>query len=610
MNAGEEPNTPICLAVQSQNKEMVEFLLQHGVNNVHKALSIARERNLDDIIGLLLEHMTLDRNGDVVNMSGLELQTIKPKWILPSLGVKNSLFVRHRRKRSLGLVTEELMRRKSIGCGEELVLNALRKKFSAESSGGIDEPDLGTEGNHQSGNGTPSRKRSSSSSVLSDSISSLRRSSAGNIRFARSNRSFADSSSIAEQLQSPSENRDPVCVSKPHSDVDASAMATELEERLTELITPVSTPSKPTPKRKYTPAFPVGSFEPSLPTIHGTPNATMDRRILQEDSGMSPHSRFHGEDDSDSNSSTQETSSRQQTPRRRHERKSTVTGARGLPFYHAHQYKKKEAEERFKSPTSENEGFSISPTLLFQRLKRWRQDRRKKRLSLSSAASLASSRPESPVPVVYSRSDYGYYGSDQEDQFSNPTSPRSSGDELTSPRHWFSPESSTYVMDDDSRGTTPREVNQSLQLSLKERTPSSTDSSCLYTPIMDSRRSSIDIALLQRLQERDEVDWGGFKAIPETVEVSSRLVKVLDVSSNQISSFSELAEGGDVVFQRLRGLERVDMKQNDLSKLPEILMQVWQLKCLSVCMYVCLPVYVCLSVCSSLLLSVNLATYT
>lgn len=33
---------------------MVEFLLQNGVNNVHKALSIARERNLDDIVGLLL----------------------------------------------------------------------------------------------------------------------------------------------------------------------------------------------------------------------------------------------------------------------------------------------------------------------------------------------------------------------------------------------------------------------------------------------------------------------------------------------------------------------------------------------------------------------------
>ena len=570
MNAGEEPNTPICLAVQSQNKEMVEFLLQNGVNNVHKALSIARERNLDDIIGLLLEHMTLDRNGDVVNMSGLELQTIKPKWILPSLGVKNTLFVRHRRKRSLGLVTEALMRRKSIGYGEELGLNALRRKLSVESSGGIDEPDLGTEGNRQSENGTPARKQSSGSSVLSDSFSSLRKPSAGSLGFVRSNQSSADSSSIAEQLQSFSEDLPRVGKPRPHVD---SAMATELEERLTELITPVSTPSKPTPKRKYTPAFPVGTFEPSLPTIHGTPNATLDRRILQEDSGMSPHSQLHGENDSDSSFSTEEHSSRHQTPRRRHERRSTVTGARWLPFCRTQQYKN--AKEKFESPTSETGGFSISPTLLFQRLKRWRQDRRKKKLSLSSAASLASSRPDSPVPVVYSRSDYGYYGSDQEEQFSNPTSPRSSGDELTSPRQWFSPENSTYVMDEDTRVTTPKEANQSLQLSLKERTPSSTDSSCLYTPITGSRRSSIDIAFLQKLQqERDEVDWGGFKTIPEAVEVSSRLVKVLDVSSNQISSLSELAEGGDVVFQRLRGLERLDMKQNDLSQLPANLMQV------------------------------------
>ena len=572
MNAGEEPNTPICLAVQSQNKEMVEFLLQNGVNNVHKALSIARERNLDDIIGLLLEHMTLDRNGDVVNISGLELQTIKPKWILPSLGVKNTLFVRHRRKRSLGLVTEALMRRRNIGYGEELGLNALRRKFSVESSRGIDEPDLGTEGNRQSGNGTPARKQSSSSGVLSDSFSSLRKPTAGSLGFVRTNQSTADSSSIAEQLQSSSEDLPRVGEPRPHVD---SAMATELEERLTELMTPVSTPSKPTPKRKYTPTFPIGTFEPSLPTIRGTPNATLDRRILQEDSGMSPHSQLHGEDDSDSSFSTEEHSSRHQTPRRRHERKSTVTGARWLPFCRTHQYKKKNTEEKFESPTSESRGFSISPTLLFQRLKRWRQDRRKKRLSLSSAASLASSRPDSPVPVVYSRSDYGYYGSDQEEQFSNPTSPRSSGDELTSPRQWFSPESSTYVMDDDTTLTTPKETNQNLQLSLKERTPSSTDSSCLYTPITGSRRSSIDIAFLQRLlQEKDEVDWGGFKTIPKAVEVNSRLVKVLDVSSNQISSLSELAEGGDVVFQRLMGLERLDMKQNHLSQLPANLMQV------------------------------------
>ena len=36
VNGGEEPDTPICLAVQSKKKMMVEFLLQQGVNNVHR----------------------------------------------------------------------------------------------------------------------------------------------------------------------------------------------------------------------------------------------------------------------------------------------------------------------------------------------------------------------------------------------------------------------------------------------------------------------------------------------------------------------------------------------------------------------------------------------
>ena len=86
VNSGEESDTPICLAVHSNNKEMVEYLLQNGVNNVHKALSHSREKKLDEITGLLLEHIGLDRNGDVVNLSGLELKKIKPTWILPSLG--------------------------------------------------------------------------------------------------------------------------------------------------------------------------------------------------------------------------------------------------------------------------------------------------------------------------------------------------------------------------------------------------------------------------------------------------------------------------------------------------------------------------------------------
>ncbi len=86
VNHGDSTNIPICLAVRSKNKRMVEFLLQNGVNNVHQALAMSRDMKLDEITGLLLEHIGLDRNGDTVNLSGLELEAIKPTWILPSLG--------------------------------------------------------------------------------------------------------------------------------------------------------------------------------------------------------------------------------------------------------------------------------------------------------------------------------------------------------------------------------------------------------------------------------------------------------------------------------------------------------------------------------------------
>ncbi len=93
VNHAEATDTPICLAVQSKNKQMVEFLLQNGVNNVHKALAISREMKLDEITGLVLEHIGLDRNGDVVNLSGLELKVVKPTWILPSLGAFTCMYM-------------------------------------------------------------------------------------------------------------------------------------------------------------------------------------------------------------------------------------------------------------------------------------------------------------------------------------------------------------------------------------------------------------------------------------------------------------------------------------------------------------------------------------
>ncbi len=122
INAGKCGETPLCVAVHSskQRVRMVESLLEHEITNVNvrEALKISWELHLDSITGLLLEHISVDRSRDSVNLSGLELTTLKPLWILPSLGIRMLLETkqhrRHKKQRSLGHVKEFLIRRKSI----------------------------------------------------------------------------------------------------------------------------------------------------------------------------------------------------------------------------------------------------------------------------------------------------------------------------------------------------------------------------------------------------------------------------------------------------------------------------------------------------------------
>ena len=119
VNFGEGGETSLCIAVKSRNKKMVESLLEHDITNVNvrEALKVSWELKLDAIAGVLLEHIAVDRSRDSVNLSGLELTTLKPLWILPSLGVKTlpePLHHRpHRKHQSLGHVKDFLVRRKS-----------------------------------------------------------------------------------------------------------------------------------------------------------------------------------------------------------------------------------------------------------------------------------------------------------------------------------------------------------------------------------------------------------------------------------------------------------------------------------------------------------------
>ena len=58
-----------------------------SAKQLQAALKLARDHHLDDIIGLLLCAISLDKDRRVLNLSGLQLLEIKPAWIRPSLGL-------------------------------------------------------------------------------------------------------------------------------------------------------------------------------------------------------------------------------------------------------------------------------------------------------------------------------------------------------------------------------------------------------------------------------------------------------------------------------------------------------------------------------------------
>lgn len=519
VNAGEEPNTPICLAVQSQNKEMVQLLLHRGVNNVQRALTIARELELDDIIGLLLKNIALDKNsGDIVNLSGLELQRLKPQWILPSLGIKN-FHVGHRRTKSLDPMKKLLMRRKSTGSLQD----ALR---AVENGTGMGEPD------------------SRVITKFSENLKPHERHSADSLL----------NSSARNQIDTEVET-----LKMFPQEGTGGFSPVEPEERLIDAtVTPVKVPKR---KHAITTSLQPQGFTPSLPTIKGTPTHT--RRVLKPESGvedpegtteiLSPSELSVCFEVSD------EDQSLKVSPMRRHlQRKNTITGARRLPFISMDRYKqKKNAEDKAETASNASkEEFSFSPKLMMRRLKLWKGKGKQK----SVFSSDIYSRPGSPMPVIYSRGDY--YGNEDSHEMSPPLFSSSA-----SPRNSMFEESPDVG---ESRNS----------LSFRERLASSSSSSMVTTPNspsqMSSRRSSIDSSFFFRRYSigRDEPDC---KTIPEehpVVETSGNLVKVLDISSNQLSGLTELVEGGERVFWRLRALERLDLKQNVLRDLPKDLMEV------------------------------------
>lgn len=567
VNAGDDNNTPICLAVQSQNSEMVSLLLQHGVNNVHNALDIAREKKFDKIIGLLLEHINAldEKHSGVVSLSELKLQTVKPEWILPSLGVRHiPKGNRHRRNRSLGHMRELLqIRRKSVGCISDKSLESFRYGLSAMDKGGIDEPDGATPFMHIPRASSPQKQKQ---------LMERRHSSFDIMPVMRAEQSTPEK--VVPDLSSPSSSIDheqPAAISPENHSGDDNH--------------PESTPKKRRSGVNASPPY-ASSFEPHLSPIHGTPVLNRpvrnDREVEREqdiDSGvasvnintegmLTPPKPKENVSLDVSTPDVSLNSSRHTLRYRRLQEKGIVTGVRKLPFSSVNEYsqqRKLSAESLTACDASKVKSrveFAISPTQLLHNLRKFRKSRKRRSSSYSSAL---PTRPDSPLAEIYPSKEY--YDDIELQLFIGDVNIGSSmsesggGSALSS--SVFSPSASLIMKDSNSAHRS-----------------SSASSSILITPA-SSRKSSMDVSfsiLNHHRPSRDEIDFP-YEAIPEDSTVSptnTELIKGLNLSSNELESLNELvfSHAGDLVIQHLKGLETLDLKQNKLSQLPLKLMQV------------------------------------
>ena len=118
-NDSEGADSAIFQAVLTHSSDVVKAVIDSRLTNrtlVKNAFNLALKRRLDEILGLLLKALGLDRNKGSLNIGGLGLCVLKPLWLYPSLGVSNTSRNRtHRRVGSLDYVLSGLIRRSSTG---------------------------------------------------------------------------------------------------------------------------------------------------------------------------------------------------------------------------------------------------------------------------------------------------------------------------------------------------------------------------------------------------------------------------------------------------------------------------------------------------------------
>ena len=649
--------TPICLAVQSRVKPMVDLLLDLGVSSVHPALKLARELQLDDITGTLLKHVALDRNGDIVNLSGLDLVTVKPQWILPCLGVSESLRRRRSSRQSSDRIKDLLMHRKSIGCIEDKDLEQLRAKME----GLIHE----TDGPLSGVDGEDETDSPASKAVSGSRLSSPKR---GHRRTQSSNASISLTEVKAEQFPGSS-----------HVGATATEALTSPPAALSLSPSPPSplgmplqsTPRSSTPLKPRRPGS-SSAYRPQLPTISGTPVGSLQRRINHpmfltsgEEEGGGEGVEHSGEVMNSPtsppcpnslgssgvfvrtegggrgrggtlvvsvDSESSETPLLRTPQRRHHDRLNSLMiqeGARKntlyLPPSHGVTAGQETASVGELSPSSlAKKMSSVSPAQLLRRLSMWRKThnaRLKKRFSTSFAP---FSRPRSPPVRIYT--DFTTHSVSGESRDSTPittdveTTPgnhsrRLSSDEgistgpaftsvtnthntsthnaaYTAPgtsaeRSFFSPVSDHDSTDGDGGlfntstpyGSFSRRVNRQRRVTsraIRSVSPGQEETEGAQSGATDPPLSPTRLRFSANFRSR---------VVSEVRErvMSARLVRVLDLSSNSLSGLEDMVgeggggeggrERGEMVLPRLKGLHRLDLKQNRLSRLPYVLMR-------------------------------------
>ena len=658
--SGRGDHTPICLAVLSGKKSMVELLLNLGATNVHPALKISRDHDLDDITGLLLKNVGLDRNGESVNLSGLDLVSVKPQWILPCLGVSDTLRRVLSRRPSFDRIKDLLLRRKSIGCIEDENLDLLRNRM--EEGWKREE-----EGWRREDGGW---RRKEGGGVGSDEPDSAIIPEPSPAPFHRPGHRRTLSGSLTRSLCLP----DPSPLNSPLFPRRATPRQNERSKseppddlrplETTPTMSLPTTPTKTHPGSTSTPVKVRGSagfaFQPTLPPICGTPVGSLQRFSIPSlssrsgDIADSPTSPLMPRPPSGEGVGQWESRGtlvmsvecdggevpQPRTPQRRHHEKLNSLMIRRTSTGQNQLFPPSRCVTTSHSPTADStdgleEGNvtvavpkkvpNVSPSVLLRRVSMlWSKKRVKERSrNLSSTASTISSRPNSPPARIFTDLTTHSMSGDSRDSTPVPTETRRprvlgrvSTDEgigtgttpiPTGDTHSFAGTKSTpnsivgFPLSPgsdctDGGGGEPSPFSptstagstglRSLSHGRRKSSSSLSSSSLCVNVWPDDSRSATEGPTSSvgsgGLVFRKDMKFQNHSSEVREKVTSARLVKVMDLSSNSLGGLEvmvgegggrEERERGEIVLQRLRGLHRLDLKQNRLSRLPLSLMR-------------------------------------